>query len=74
MEDQTQAPVLSESSIRAYKGFDNSWRCRGYQYAVGRTYHHKGAVVACSSGFHACRNPLDNDLEYEPLLAAFLGP
>jgi hypothetical protein len=55
-----------EPTIIAYKGFDKDLACRGYQYAVGQTFEHKGRVEACSSGFHSCENPWDV-LSYYPL-------
>ena len=44
--------VLKKNAIKAYKAFNSDLTCRGFQYEVGKEYHHKGYLEMCSSGFH----------------------
>ena len=46
--------VLKKNAIRTYKAFNSDLTCKGFQYEVGKEYHHKGKLELCSSGFHAC--------------------
>lgn len=57
---------LTGVNMKAFKGFDKDMRCRGFQYEEGKSYEEPTAKL-CSSGFHACENPLDT-LDYYPLL------
>jgi hypothetical protein len=39
--------------IKAYKVFDSNFKCKDYQFEVGKEYEEKDAI-ACQIGFHAC--------------------
>jgi len=57
--------------IKAFKGFNKNWQCRGYQYKVGESYTHEGKIQACKEGFHACTYPLDVFNYYEPAASRY---
>ena len=61
----------SKTPLIAYKGFNTDMTCRGFQFAVGQTYKHDGAVKACASGFHACEYPLDCFAYYAPGVSVY---
>ena len=46
--------------ITGYKAFDADFKCRDYQYEVGKTFEHEGKIELCSEGFHFChKDPFD---------------
>ncbi|MBQ1989104.1 MAG: hypothetical protein II234_04300, partial [Clostridia bacterium] len=47
-----------EVKIRAFKGFEHDWTCRGFKYEIGKTYEQEGDIEVCNNGFHACEEPL----------------
>ena len=49
---------MEQEKIIAYKGLDENFKCRGFQYEVGKEYEEDGAIC-CEKGFHACENPMD---------------
>ena len=56
--------------MKAYKGFNEKLQCnpngKPFQYKIGKEYEHEGEVKPCSSGFHACKSPLDVLWYYPP--------
>lgn len=51
--------------MKAFKGFNKDMTCRAFQFKEGETYHEDTAKL-CSSGFHACEDPLDCLGYYDP--------
>ena len=68
MTEKKDAP---QPVVVAYKGFGQDWKCRDFQYEVGKGYEHSGKAQACESGFHACEHPLDVFGYYPPAGSRF---
>ena len=46
--------------MKTYKGFNKDFRCRGFQYEVGKEYEmSEDDIAVCEKGFHACESPLE---------------
>ena len=63
--------MTNENKIIAYKGFDKDFKCRDFQYEVGKTYEMDGDIECCSRGFHACESPMEVFDHYGMLSSRF---
>ena len=63
--------MANENKIIAYKGFDKDFKCRGFQYEVGKTYEMDDNIACCSRGFHACESPMEVFDYYDMLTSRF---
>ena len=50
---------MKENVIKSYKGFDKDFKCKGFQYEVGKEYEIEGEIKCCERGFHACESPME---------------
>ena len=52
--------INNSTPIKAYKGFNPDFTCRGMQYEVGKEYEMpEEGISVCNKGFHACESPLE---------------
>ena len=63
--------MANENKIIAYKGFDKDFKCRDFQYEVGKTYEMDGNIKCCGRGFHACESPMEVFDYYDMLISRF---
>lgn len=63
--------MTNEKKIIAYKGFDEDFKCRDFQYEVGKTYEIDGNIKCCNRGFHACESPMEVFDHYDMLTSRF---
>ena len=63
--------MANENKIIAYKGFDKDFKCRDFQYEVGKTYEMNGNIKCCDHGFHACESPMEIFDHYDMLTSRF---
>ena len=54
--------------MRGYKVFNPDWPCRGFQYAVGKTFEENVIPLYCKRGFHFCTELKDcfNYYRFDP--------
>lgn len=63
--------MANENKIIAYKGFNKDFKCRDFQYEVGKTYEMDGNIECCERGFHACKSPMEVFDYYDMLTSRF---
>ena len=47
------------AAIKSYKGFDKNFKCRDFQYEIGKEYEMDEEIKMCNRGFHACESPFE---------------
>lgn len=57
--------IPKNKPIIGYKAFTKDLQCRGYQFAIGKEYHHKGPIQLCVKGFHFCSS-VDKVFDFAP--------
>ena len=62
--------VNKNKIITGYKAFDPHFKCKGYQYEVGKTFEHEGEIRLYQEGFHFCHNDPIVVFQYYPLVWA----
>ena len=45
--------------MKGYKVFDKDWKCRDFQYEIGKTYEMDEKPEMCKRGFHFCMKLID---------------
>ena len=51
--------TVTDGKCKAYKAFNGSMKCRGFQYEESKTYEFEGEPELCTCGFHASLNLSD---------------
>ena len=62
---------MKENVIKSYKGFDKYFKCKDFQYEVGKEYEIEGEIKCCERGFHACESPMEVFDYYDMLNSRF---
>lgn len=57
--------IPKNEPVIGYKAFTKDLQCRGYQFAIGKEYHHKGPIQLCVKGFHFCAS-VDKVFDFAP--------
>jgi len=56
------------NAVKGFKVFEPDWTCRGFHYAVGKTFEEDVTPVCCDRGFHFCKELKDcfNYYDFDP--------
>ena len=57
--------IPKNEPVIGYKAFTKALQCRGYQFEIGKEYHHKGPIQLCAKGFHFCSS-VDKVFDFAP--------